>query len=133
MNVSQTRVAAFDRLGIVTSAACFIHCIATPVLLSFSAVSAHYLPTEEHTHRLLAVLVTLFGAIALLSGYRRHKRRSILALMALGLALIFSGAYLGDRLPSHAAEVAITVAGSCCMIAAHRMNHTFCRSCHTCT
>jgi hypothetical protein len=121
-----------DRLGIYASALCFVHCLATPVILSLSAVSAHFLPTEEHTHRTMAVLVTILGTVALLTGYRRHKRRSIFVLMGVGLTLIFTGACFGDLLASHLEEVAITLAGSCCMIAAHQMNHTFCRSCKSC-
>jgi carbon starvation protein CstA len=125
-------VGATDRLGVIASAACFVHCLATPIILSFSAVYAHFLPSEEHTHRVLAILVTLIGAVALGAGYRKHKQKSILGLMAIGVALILAGAYLGSRLPSHAAEVAITLAGSCCMIVAHRLNHTFCGRCRSC-
>jgi len=124
---------AADRIGIVASSVCFVHCLVTPVLLSLSAVYAHFLPTEEHTHRVLAVSVTVIGALALGTGYRRHKQRSILWLMALGLTLIFAGAFFGDRLPSHGVEVAVTLAGGACMIAAHRKNHTFCRKCTTCS
>jgi uncharacterized membrane protein YozB (DUF420 family) len=123
---------AVDRIGIVASSVCFVHCLLTPVVLSLSAVYAHFLPTEEHTHRILAVAVTLIGAMAIGSGYRRHKKSSILWLMATGLALIFTGAYCGDRLPSHWTEVVITLVGSTCMIAAHRLNHTFCGRCDSC-
>jgi len=121
-----------DRVGMVASAACFVHCLVTPVVVSLLAVYAHFLPSEEDTHRVLAIVVTLLGALALGTGYRRHKRASILLLMAAGLTLIFAGAFFGDRLPSHAYEVSITLAGSCCMITAHRRNHTFCHRCATC-
>ena len=130
--VTSPWTAMADRVGIVASAACFVHCIATPVILSFSAVYAHFLPSEEHTHRLLAVFVALVGAIALGMGFRKHKQKSILWLMAIGLALIFAGAYFGDHLPSHWMEVTITLLGSCCMITAHRRNHTFCGDCKRC-
>lgn len=134
MRARQTSWAeTFDRFGIIASAACFLHCLATPIILSLSAVYAHLLPSEEHTHRLLAVIVTLVGALAIGSGYRKHKRKAILGLMALGLVLICAGAWFGDRLPSHSDEIAVTLAGSCCMIAAHRLNHTFCRRCQSCT
>ena len=123
---------AFDGIGVWASAICFVHCLATPVVLSLSAVYAHFLPSEEHTHRVLAIVVTLVGAFALGKGYRKHKQHSILMLMATGLALIFAGAFLGDRLPSHWCEIAITLAGSSCMICAHRKNHTFCRRCKSC-
>ena len=118
-----------DRLGIWTSGLCVVHCLLTPVLLSGSAVLAHLLPSEEGVHRGLAVCVALLGAVALLRGFRTHRRVRILCLMAAGLACIFFTAYAGDRLPSHAAEVSVTLLGSAFMITAHRLNHTFCKSC----
>jgi hypothetical protein len=121
-----------DRLGIIASALCFLHCILTPVLLSMSAVWVHYLPSEERFHRGLAVAVAGIGGFAIIGGYRKHRRARVLLLMSCGLLLIFAGAYWGDRLPSHAAEVAVTMTGSCLMIAAHFINHTFCKDCRRC-
>jgi hypothetical protein len=89
-----------DRLGTWTSALCVVHCLLTPVLLSFSTVVAHLMPAEESVHRSLALLGCIAGA-----------------------------AWFGDKLPSHAMEVTITFCGSGFMIAAHRLNHTFCKSC----
>jgi hypothetical protein len=134
MNTS-SRVSAFsaDNLGILASALCVVHCIVTPILISASAVFAHFIPGEEKTHRALAVGVAALGAIALVKGFRTHGRRQILGLMAWGLGFIFAGAFYGDRLPSHGYEVAVTMTGSLLMITAHRMNHTFCSDCRRCT
>ncbi|WP_263357850.1 MerC domain-containing protein [Acidicapsa ligni] len=118
-----------DRLGIWASGLCVVHCILTPVLLSFSVVLAHLLPSEERVHRTLALTVAMLGAIALLRGFRKHRRARVLLLMAAGLGCIFAAAWWGDLLPSHWAEVAITFLGSSLMITAHRMNHTFCKQC----
>jgi peptidoglycan/LPS O-acetylase OafA/YrhL len=118
-----------DQIGIWTSTLCVIHCLLTPVLLSISAVSAHFLPSEERTHRTLAVVIAMLGAIALVKGYRRHRSSRVLVFMVVGLGFIFGGAYWGNHLPSHGAEVLITLVGSVFMIAAHRINHTFCRDC----
>ena len=49
---------------------CVIHCLLTPVVLSISSVSAHFLPSEERTHRALAVAIAALGAIALLKRCR---------------------------------------------------------------
>ena len=124
--------AAADRLGIIASTLCFLHCLATPVVLSLSAVYAHFLPSEEGTHRTLACLVTLLGVFAVINGYRAHRRRLVLVFTGLGISLVSGAALFGDRLPNHWCEVSLTLAGGCCMIAAHRMNHTFCRRCVRC-
>jgi hypothetical protein len=126
---NRTFAVPVDQIGIWTSTLCVIHCLLTPVLLSFSAVSAHFLPSEERTHRTLAVVIATLGAIALVKGYRRHRSLRVLVLMVVGLAFIFGGAYWGNHLPSHGAEVLVTLVGSGFMIAAHRINHTFCRDC----
>ena len=118
-----------DRLGAWTSALCVVHCLLTPVLLSFSAVLAHLLPAEESVHRSLALLVAFFGAVALIAGFRRHRRALVLLMMILGLSCIAGAAWFGDKLPSHGVEVLITFLGSGFMIGAHRLNHTFCKAC----
>lgn len=90
-----------DRIGVWASSLCVVHCLLTPVVISMSAVFAHFLPSEEWAHRSLAIVIAAVGAIALVKGYGRHRRRRVLAFMAIGLTLIFAGAYFGDRLPSH--------------------------------
>lgn len=133
MNTSlRTSMLSADNLGIWASALCVVHCIATPILLSMSVVFVHLIPGEEKTHRTLAVGIAALGAIALAKGFRTHGRRRILGIMTTGLAFIFAGAFYGDRLPSHGYEVAVTMTGSLLMIAAHRMNHTFCKACTRC-
>lgn len=125
-----SRAAAFpDLLGASASLLCLAHCVLTPILVSFSAVFSYILPAEESTHRFLAVATAAAGLAALVAGYRRHRRLRVPLCMAAGLALIGAGAWWGDRLPSHKIEVLITMLGSGFMIAAHRLNHTFCRNC----
>ena len=118
-----------DRFGVVTSALCVIHCLFTPVFVSYTAVAAHFLPADESVHRTLAVLVTCFGVFAVFAGFRRHRRRRVLALVITGLLLITAAAWFGDKFPSHICEVAVTFFGSSLIIAAHRLNHTFCQAC----
>lgn len=121
-----------DRIGIVASGLCFVHCVLTPVIVSLLAVGAHYFPSEERIHRVLALSVAALGGVAIFFGFSRHRRFRVVVLMSVGLCLIFAGAYFGSRLPSHLAEVAVTMAGSCFMISGHFLNHTFCRNCERC-
>ncbi len=118
-----------DRLGTWASVLCVVHCLVMPMLLSVSTVFAHLLPGEEGTHRTLAVCVACLGALALVGGFRRHHRWRVVLLLMTGLCCIVYAAWFGDRLPSHVWEVGITSLGSLLMIAAHRVNHTFCGTC----
>jgi hypothetical protein len=77
-------------------------------------------------------MVAAIGCIAIVRGYRKHRRLKVFFLMIGGLSFIFAGAYFGDRLPSHVAEMAVTMTGSSLMIAAHLINHTFCKKCGRC-
>jgi hypothetical protein len=88
---SRSLVFPVDQIGVWASTLCVIHCVLTPVLLSLSAVSAHFLPSEERTHRTLAVAIAALGTIALVKGYRKHRSWRVLALMAVGLVFIFGG------------------------------------------
>lgn len=121
-----------DNLGVWASALCVLHCVFTPMLISLSVVFAHLVPGEETTHRTLAMGIAALGAVALYKGFRVHGRRRVIGLMLLGLGFIFCGAFLGDWLPSHGYEVAVTMTGSVLMITSHRLNHTFCKECRRC-
>ena len=118
-----------DRLGIWASALCVVHCLLTPVVVALSPVAAQFLPGEASTHRAFAVVVASLGCFALIRGFRRHRRARVLALMASGLSLILGAAWFADRLPNRTSEILITLCGSAFMITAHRLNHTFCKSC----
>ena len=133
MASSTTQVAGgrpwVDRLGIWASVACAVHCLLTPLLLSFSAVFVRLLPGEEAFHRKLAVVVAGSAALALFYGFRKHRRIRVLVLMGAGLSLIIGTAWWGHLFPNHWLEVGVTILGSLLLITAHRLNHTFCKQC----
>lgn len=132
IGTAEGATAQVDRIGIAASALCVAHCILTPIVLSLSSVAAHFLPSEERTHRTLAVLIAVVGLVALVRGYSKHRRRQVVPLMTVGLGLIVLAAVWRDRLPSHWCEVGITFLGSACMISSHLLNRTFCRQCDCC-
>ena len=106
-----------------------VHCVVTPIVISASGVFAHLLPGEERTHRQLALLVSCLGAAAVANGVRKHRRFRVALFVIAGLGCIWFAACLGDRLPTHAWEVGITMLGSSLMIAGHRLNHSFSGAC----
>src|ERR1700743_2161012 len=81
-----------DRMGIWASALCLVPFLLTPIRLAMSAVFAHFLPSEERTHRSLAVFIAFVGAIALIRGFRAHRSIRVICPMVAGLTCIFFAA-----------------------------------------
>jgi uncharacterized membrane protein YfcA len=122
----------WDAIGIGASTLCAIHCLLLPFVLAFAPTVAHFLPGDEVVHRTLACLLAAVGLIAFRSGYRIHRRKIVLVLLAAGIAGVTAGAYAGFLLPSHLWEIGITLFGGAFLISAHLLNRTLCRSCKVC-
>ncbi len=84
-----------DRLGIVASVACAIHCAVTPVLIAV-------LPTLKFTewmadvrfHQAVALICSALVAISIWPAFRRYRDYRILSLSTSGLGLIIAAAFL---------------------------------------
>jgi len=118
-----------DSIGMALSLLCMIHCLAFPVLFSFAPAIMKLLPGDDATHRCLTVGIGFAGFLAFRPGYRLHRRAWILGLFAAGMTLISGAALLGESVLTSFGEAAITVGGSCLLVAAHWFNRSFCRSC----
>lgn len=109
-----------------------VHCAITPLVLALAPGLAHYVPGDESVHRILATIVLSVGMLALIRGYRVHRRSIVLFGFASGCALVVTGALAGQILGSHLAEVGVTVAGSLLMVTSHWKNRAFCNICGKC-
>jgi hypothetical protein len=82
-----------DRIGVVASTLCAIHCAVTPLLLlllpAFGEVWAH-----PATHWGMALLVVPIAIAMMISGYRQHRRKWIVTVGSLGVSLVLIGAAL---------------------------------------
>ena len=121
-----------DTLGMTASSACMVHCVLTPLLLALAPGLAHYVPGDESVHRTLALLVLSAGALALIRGYRTHRKLIVVIGFLSGAALVVAGAIAGDLLGSHLAEICVTVSGSALMVGSHWKNRAFCHACARC-
>jgi hypothetical protein len=121
-----------DLAGATASALCLVHCLLTPVVISLFPGILPYLPGDTWFHRALALGIVLLGALAFVPGYRIHRRKSLLALIAAGMSLILAVAWAGEGM-DRASELALSIPGSLMLVAAHLLNRTFCRQCNTCS
>ncbi len=101
-----------DRIGIVASVLCAIHCALTPVLLlvlpGFGRVWAH-----PAAHWAAALFVVPLAAWMLARGFARHRRKWVVAAGIGGIAFVLLGAAAPSLVPEPATAAA-ACADSCC-------------------
>ncbi|MFT5881850.1 MAG: hypothetical protein ACI9FG_000340 [Crocinitomicaceae bacterium] len=82
-----------DRVGAAASVLCAIHCGVAPVLLillpTFGKIWAH-----PASHALVALFIVPLAIFSIYKGYRLHQKRWVLALAAVGIFFVLSGAIL---------------------------------------
>ncbi len=111
-----------DRLAVVLSGLCILHCLAIPVLLVSGQMLGGLVATDEHFHELLLIALLPVSALAFGYGYRRHQNRSVLYRGAFGMLIITLAATLAHDLTGAVTESLINIAGSVILIFAHRDN-----------
>ena len=100
-----------DRVGVFASVLCAIHCALTPILLlmlpTFGRVWSH-----PASHWGMALFVVPVAAFTLTRGFRRHRRRWVVGVGVLGMALVVAGAavpYIGEsQAPDGGNETSLT-------------------------
>jgi len=88
-----------DRLGVVASVLCAVHCAVTPLFLLF-APSFGRVWSHPASHWIVAVLVVPLASIMVVRGFRQHRQKWVVACGIVGVGLVLVGAaipYLEDR------------------------------------
>ncbi len=125
-NVKVAEGGRLDRIGIIASCACAVHCAVMPALLGVLPLLG--LSVLADAEWMLIVASLLIGAASLLPSYFRHHRRATPLLMfAVGLALIVAGRIAFEE--SVRLETLCVVCGALLVAAAHFVNRRFCQAC----
>ena len=119
----------WDRWGILLSSLCAIHCLVTPLLLLALPVLGGYFENQL-VHIVMALFVVPVGAFAFWSGYRHHKKLSLLVMGVVGLSLVGGAPLVHDFFHVELMrEDLMTILGSAILIGAHLLNRRACQ-CH---
>lgn len=111
-------VDAADRLALVASAACLVHCLALPLLFAVLPVLSQAFSLPESFHLWMVVVAVPTSTYALLAGPRDHHRRPLLV-GAVGLGLLVIGtALVGES----RYETPVTIMGALTLATAHVLN-----------
>lgn len=106
-----------DRLGVLLSVLCALHCVAGIVLVALLGLGGGLL-LDPAIHRVGLVIATVIAAVAIGAGALGHRRRAPFVVAVIGLAFM-AGALAVGHGPD---EMVLTVIGVALVALGHVLN-----------
>lgn len=119
MAVSGQKQRLFDGMAIGASVLCLVHCLLLPVLIVLLPTLAVFLAIPEAFHLWALAFAIPTSALALTTGYCRHRRIRPTMIALPGLFLLAMGALFA---PTESAETMLSVAGALLLALGHGLN-----------
>lgn len=118
-----------DKVAIVFSAICALHCILLPVALIFlPALSTTFLGSEDF-HKALLYFVVPSSAIALFLGCKMHGKNHVYVYGAVGIGALLIASFFGHDLFGESGEKLLTLLGAGIVSLGHIKNQKLCAEC----
>ncbi len=114
MKIAQLRSEMLDRLGVLASMACAVHCVIGVVVAS--SAGAWRIFGDERVELQLVLVALLIAGVSIGSGFRRHRKWAPPGLLALGVVLVILARTVA------VGETILSVAGATVLIATHLSN-----------
>lgn len=109
-----------DRIAVLLSGLCILHCLALPLLIVSTPFVASL--AGSHWHAPMLIIVVPVSVFAIVMGYRRHGNKAIPAYGALGLLLLIVGGTLAHNWYGETADRVLTITGSIVLALVHWRN-----------
>ncbi len=106
-----------DRAGIWLSGLCFLHCLASIVIVSALGIGGQFLLSEE-IHRVALALAMVIAGVAIGWGALKHRRAAPFVVAMMGLS--FMGGALA--VPHGVEEAVLTIIGVILVSLGHLLN-----------
>ena len=118
-----------DKLAILLSGVCLVHCLLTPVLITLLPIlTTSVLLDDSMFHKLMLWLVLPTSFLALFLGCRKHKQWLIAGTGILGVTILISVAMVGHEVFGISGEKIATSIGGIILAASHFLNYRACQS-----
>ena len=122
----------FDKLAILLSGICALHCIVTPIIVSVIPILSATIHHGEHIHefwfhQFIILVILPISLFALITGYRSHKKLLPVLVAGCGLAVLTFTALYAEQLISqniieHEGETLLTIIGGIIHATGHILN-----------
>jgi hypothetical protein len=116
-----------DTLGIVASTLCLIHCAAMPLVITFLPILGLRFLEGHAAHYCLAAFVVAFALLAIVPGYLKHKKTSVLLSMLAGVGIVLLATFGAGRLFSENFELPLITIGNLIVVGTHLRNRGLCK------
>ncbi len=120
-----------DKAGAAASLTCAVHCALMPVVVTLLPLLGLSFLADERTEWGLLGLSALLGLSSLCLGFREHRSRRALAVLAVGLTVLALGRVTEEHRVG-AVGVVLVVLGGCIVATSHFLNRRLCHSCRAC-
>lgn len=110
-----------DKLGIILSVGCLIHCILTPLVIPVLPLLGLTMEHEAFVHLILGSAVLIIAATTFIPGYLKHRDIFIMIAGFIG-ALTVMTTGIGE-LFNHESYTIFTISGSVILVISHYLNH----------
>jgi hypothetical protein len=118
---------SMDTLGIVASTLCLIHCAAMPLVITFLPILGLRFLEGHAAHYVLAGFVIAFALLAIVPGYLKHRKTSVLLAMLAGVGIVLLATFGAGRLFAENLELPLITAGNLIVVVTHLRNRGLCK------
>ncbi|PWT99010.1 MAG: hypothetical protein C5B53_05930 [Candidatus Melainabacteria bacterium] len=115
-------IGSFDNLGMAASTLCLIHCLLMPFVITMLPIVGWQCLESKHAHHILAAFVFAFAIFAIVPGYLKHRRTSILISTIVGLSLVLIATFLANGVLPESLELPLITVGNLILVATHWQN-----------
>lgn len=134
--VRSSRADTLDKFGATASLLCAVHCALLPFAITLLPLAGLAFLADERIEWALLGLSGLVGTTSLCLGYREHRSKGALALLAAGLGLLAIGHIVAHEhhhaAPASPWKAPLIVVGGLAVAASHLINRRLCHRCRTC-
>ncbi len=123
MDNSSRRKALLDKIAVLLSGLCLLHCLLLPIVIAVLPFLGQF--GDDHFHRELLLFVVPVSIVALTAGFRRHGHTEVLFFGGIGLAILIVGGTFIHETYGVTADRLMTVTGSLILAGTHYRNYRF--------
>ena len=119
-----------DKVGMMASTICAVHCFLTAVFLAIISVGAATSSAHSPFESVFIGLALLFGSLAAFSGYLKHRRVWPFGLFLLGIGMVLvSHSAFGHHASQRWQGSILSALGGCTLVGFHIANRFLQKTC----